>query len=191
VNPWFCLSIYLSMNLSIFARSVKRSFKTSLPCPALGHFSRWPRAHMGSSAQMTHAHPSGWRRERYDRPRIPPSGDAHSLADVVRGPWGTSPCSKLFASGEGLQRVEGATSGLGEVIGIIGGRCLEAVGTFPMLPYASVDLPTQPHVPTPFPAQCHSKQPAAVRARHRTAACDDWLNHGPIMHARSERGSLG
>ena len=40
---------------------------------------------MGSSAQMTHAHPSGWRRERYDRPRIPPSGDAHSLADVVRG----------------------------------------------------------------------------------------------------------
>ena len=55
--------------------------------------------------------------------------------------------------------MEGATSGLGEVIGIIGGRCLEAVGTFPMLPYASVDLPTQPHVPTPFPAQCHSKQP--------------------------------
>ena len=86
MNPWFCLSIYLSMNLSIFARSLpKRSFKTSLPCPALGHFSRWPRAHTGSSAQMTHAHPSGWRRERYDRPRIPPSGDAHSLADVVRG----------------------------------------------------------------------------------------------------------
>jgi len=68
-----------------------------------------------------------------------------------------------FASGAGRRRVEEATSGLGEVMGITGGRSLEVVVTFPMPPDASDDLPTQPHMRTPFPTQ--SNQPAAVRAR--------------------------
>eukprot|EP00964_Phaeocystis_antarctica_P020664 scaffold11428_cov53-Phaeocystis_antarctica.AAC.1 len=50
---------------------------------------------------MTHAHPSGWHRERYDRLRVPPSGDAHPLADVARGLGATSPCSQLLHQARG------------------------------------------------------------------------------------------
>ena len=93
-------------------------------------------------------------------------------------------------SGEGQRRVEGATSGPGEVIGITGGRSLEVVVTFPMPPDASDDLPSQPHMLTrlcqPNPTSLQPFVPA-----HRTTACDDWLTHGPIMHARPERGLLG
>ena len=177
------------MNLSIFARSVfTRSLNPSLP--ALGHFSRWPRAHMGSSAQMTHAHPSGWRRERYDRPRIPPSGDAHSLADVVRG-LGAPHRAPNF-----LHQARVCSGWRGDEWPRRGNwHHRRAVSRGRRhIPDATICLgrPTDPtsraHA---FPGPMSFQTAAAVRARHRTAACDDWLNHGPIMHARSERGSLG
>ena len=82
------------------------------------------------------------------------------------------------------------TSGPGEVIGITGGRSLEVVVTFPMPPDASDDLPSQPHMLTrlcqPNPTSLQPFVPA-----HRTTACDDWLTHGPMMHARPARGLLG
>ena len=67
-------------------KECQRSFLNPPLLLALGDFFGVDSARTGrSSAQMSHAHPSGWHRERYDRLRVPPSGDAHSLADVVRG----------------------------------------------------------------------------------------------------------
>ena len=96
-----------SVDSEPFARSSKmkedetkegqRSFLNPPLLLALGDFFGVDSARAGrSSAQMSHAHPSGWHRERYDRLRVPPSGDAHSLADVVRGLGATSPCSQLL-----------------------------------------------------------------------------------------------
>jgi len=64
-----------------------------------------------TSAGMTHARPSGRHRERYDRLRIPPSGDAHPVADVASG-LGRTRCSQLL-----LQARVGAVGG-GETSGL-------------------------------------------------------------------------
>ena len=174
---------------TLFDKNRASSLK-SLPsfCCTWPLWRRPPRARL-SSAQMTHAHPSGWHRERYDRLRVPPSGDAHSLADVVRGLGATSPAPNFCirhgaAAGGGGDEWPRRGNGHHRRAVSRGRRRIPD-------PIRCLGRPTDPTVTCarlsrPNPTSLQPFVPA-----HRTAACDDRLNHGPVMHARPERGLRG